>query len=233
MNNCCFSFLWRWKRDNLERSLKIFLYFSSWIKTKGWDIELLNRIRWKNQQLILTSDQNAPILSILLLPGVIFFSSFVVEFNMVGFCVGNRDSIASFYTCGQCDLLLRSPRQSPCGHRLCQSCIDSHDGYIFVNRWTRKECSPCSGFRTIFPCPSCGESVEKKKVNSIESFILYITFSLQLVSHRSRYHPRHEIVANHMLLVQLEWSIWKLWRETHCIVRFPSSCHENCSILTF
>ncbi|CAF4425150.1 unnamed protein product, partial [Adineta steineri] len=45
---------------------------------------------------------------------------------MVGFNTGNRDNISSNHICIICSLLLRDPVQlSECGHRQCQSCVDT------------------------------------------------------------------------------------------------------------
>ncbi|CAF1098463.1 unnamed protein product [Adineta steineri] len=52
---------------------------------------------------------------------------------MVGFNMGNRDNISSNYICIICSLLLRDPVQlTECGHRQCQSCIDTQHQKIII-----------------------------------------------------------------------------------------------------
>ncbi|CAF1098343.1 unnamed protein product [Adineta steineri] len=52
---------------------------------------------------------------------------------MVGFKTSNRDKFSSNYICPTCSLLLRDPVQlSECGHRQCQSCIDTQYQKIVI-----------------------------------------------------------------------------------------------------
>ncbi|CAF0993561.1 unnamed protein product [Adineta steineri] len=52
---------------------------------------------------------------------------------MVGFKTSNRDKFSSNYICPTCSLLLRNPIQLiECGHRQCQSCIDTQHQKIII-----------------------------------------------------------------------------------------------------
>ena len=45
---------------------------------------------------------------------------------MVGFNASNKNILDRKYICPVCSLILRDPLQlNTCGHRLCQSCLDT------------------------------------------------------------------------------------------------------------
>jgi len=50
---------------------------------------------------------------------------------MVGHHISNVESIQLEFICIKCNLLLREPRQTPCGHRLCKPCVEFEIGDTF------------------------------------------------------------------------------------------------------